>query len=132
MNSYQFILSTSQEGFYDITSKIRDAITESGIKDGICIVYCPHTTSAITINECYDSNVCSDILSSLNKTFPDLGDFKHEEGNSAAHIKSSIIGVSKTIIVENSKLMLGRWQGVFFCEFDGPRTRKFYVKIIPQ
>jgi len=130
MNLYQFTLSTSKEGFFDITEKVRDAVASSKIKNGICVVYCPHTTAAITINENSDPNVVTDLLFALNKTFIDRKEFKHIEGNSVAHLKSSIIGASETIIINNGKLVLGNWQAIYFCEFDGSRTRKFYVKIL--
>lgn len=130
MNFYQFTLSTSKEGMFDITDMVKDALAMSKVSDGICVVYTPHTTAAITINENADPDVIKDFLYGLAKTFPDRTEYKHLEGNSSAHLKSSTIGCSETIIIENSKLLLGTWQGIYFCEFDGPRTRKFYVKII--
>lgn len=130
MNFYQFTLSTSKEGMFDITDMVKDALAMSKIADGICVVYTPHTTAAITINENADPDVVKDFLYGLAKTFPERAEYKHLEGNSSAHLKSSTIGCSETIIIENSKLLLGTWQGIYFCEFDGPRTRKFYVKII--
>lgn len=130
MNFYQFTLSTSKEGMFDITDMVKDALAMSKIADGICVVYTPHTTAAITINENADPDVVKDFLYGLAKTFPERVEYKHLEGNSSAHLKSSTIGCSETIIIENSKLLLGTWQGIYFCEFDGPRTRKFYVKII--
>ena len=96
----------------------------------MCLVYCPHTSAGITINESADPDVVKDLLFALNKTYPDRAEFRHSEGNSAAHLKSSIIGCSVTIPVENCKLVLGTWQAVYFTEFDGPRVRKFYVKVI--
>jgi len=130
MSLYQFTLSTSKEGFFDVTEKVKDAVASSKVKNGICIVYCPHTTAAITINENSDPDVVTDLLFAFNKTFIDRKEFKHIEGNSAAHLKSSIIGASETIIINNGKLVLGTWQAIYFCEFDGPRTRKFYVKVL--
>lgn len=130
MNLHQFTLSTSKEGFFNITNQVKDALASSKIKDGLCVVYCPHTTAGITVNENTDPNVVKDMLLGLEKAYPDRTEFMHAEGNSSAHLKSSAIGVSKTFIVENGKLLLGMWQGIYFCEFDGPRTRKFYVKII--
>ena len=125
-----YTLKTGKEGFYDITSAIMDAIKKSGVDAGLCVVYCPHTTSGITINENADPNVVRDLLYGLDKAFPDRGEFRHSEGNSAAHLKASCIGSSVTIIVENGALKLGTWQGVYFCEFDGPRERTYHIKII--
>lgn len=130
MNLYSFTLSTGKEGLYNITSMIKDAVAASNIKDGACVIYTPHTTAAITINENADPDVVKDLLFAFEKTFPDRTEFKHAEGNSAAHLKSSLVGCSETIIINNGKLLLGTWQGIYFCEFDGPRTRKFYVKIL--
>ena len=125
-------LKTAKEGFYNITPAIRDAIKKSRVDAGLCIVYCPHTTAGITINENADPDVVKDLLYGLGKAFPDRPEFRHSEGNSAAHLKASCIGSSVTIIVENGKPKLGTWQGVYFCEFDGPRERTFQVKIIPS
>ena len=116
--------------FEDITSKVRDVVQKSGITDGICYVYVPHTTAAITINENADPSVSRDILYELNKVIPFSDGYHHMEGNSAAHIKSSLVGVSEMIFIEGGRLVLGTWQGIYFCEFDGPRTRKAYIKII--
>lgn len=127
---FEYSLNTEKEGFYNITSYVKDALSKSNIENGICIVYCPHTTSGITINENTDKDVEKDILLGLETCFYDRTEFKHFEGNSSAHLKSSVIGVSQTIIVNNKALVLGRWQGIFFCEFDGPRKRQFYVKIL--
>lgn len=130
MNLYSFTLSTGKEDFYNITSMVNDAVSMSNISDGICVVYTPHTTAAITINENADPDVVKDLLFAYNKLMPDMPEFNHAEGNSAAHLKSSLTGCSETIIIQNGKLLLGTWQGIYFCEFDGPRTRKFYVKIL--
>ncbi|KXZ40081.1 secondary thiamine-phosphate synthase enzyme [Alkalithermobacter thermoalcaliphilus JW-YL-7 = DSM 7308] len=130
-NFYQFSLSTTNsQQFIDITHLLREAIHKSNIKDGIAICYCPHTTAGITINEKADPDVVKDILNTFNKAFPERGDYKHFEGNSHAHIKSSLVGCEKTIIINNGELVLGTWQSIYFCEFDGPRQRKVYVKII--
>ncbi len=115
--------------FIDITSKVEKIVSDSGVKEGACIVYCPHTTAAITINESADPDVVRDIKNILHFLIPREKGYKHSEGNSAAHIKSSIIGCSETIIIKGGKLVLGTWQGIFFCEFDGPRDRKAYVEI---
>ncbi|MBR4511080.1 MAG: secondary thiamine-phosphate synthase enzyme YjbQ [Ruminococcus sp.] len=127
---FNFQLSTSKEGLIDITAEVTEAIAESGVNEGICIVYCPHTTAAITINENADPDVKTDFISGLDSTFPDLATFLHAEGNSDAHLKSSVVGASEMIIVAGGKPLLGTWQGVYFCEFDGPRNRKFYVKVM--
>ena len=123
-------LTTGKEGLYDITSAVRDAIRKSGQDSGLCLVYCPHTTAGITINENADPDVVKDFLFGLGKAFPDRPEFRHAEGNSAAHLKASCIGSSVALIVENGVPLLGTWQGVYFCEFDGPRERTFHVKII--
>ena len=130
MKKQEFRLNTDREGFYSVTRQVEQAVLESGVKDGICLVYCPHTTAGMTINENYDPDVARDLLYALDKTYPDRKEFRHMEGNSAAHLKASALGSSVTLMVEEGKLMLGTWQGVYFCEFDGPRQRKFYVKVI--
>ena len=127
---FSYKLSTDKECFVNITAKIHEAIKKSNTKNGIAIIYCPHTTAAITINENADPDVIHDMLFALNKTFPDRTEFRHAEGNSAAHLKASHIGASETVIIENGTIILGTWQSIYFCEFDGPRTRTFYVKII--
>ena len=127
---YEYPLQTGKEGFIDITDKVRDAVRQSGVFDGMATVYCPHTTAAITINENADPDVKTDLISGFNKVFPDFESFRHAEGNSDAHIKSSVVGASETIIVTGGRPLLGTWQGVYFCEFDGPRNRKFYVKVM--
>ena len=127
---YNFTLHTDRENFYNITSYVRQAVIESGVSDGIAVVYCPHTTAGITINENADPDVVTDLLYALDKTFPDRPQFRHAEGNSAAHLKSGCIGASETVIIEDNRLMLGTWQGIYFAEFDGPRARRFFVKII--
>jgi secondary thiamine-phosphate synthase enzyme len=125
-----FTLKTKREGFIDITAQVSKAVAESGIENGVAIVYCLHTTAGITINENADSDVVHDLLFGLNAAFPDRREFRHAEGNSAAHLKASTIGSSVTVIIENAGLILGTWQGIYFCEFDGPRNRNFYVKVI--
>jgi len=116
--------------FIDITSQIQNMIPASGIKDGFCHLYVPHTTAGITINENADPSVKADILMVLNQIIPCKADYRHAEGNSPAHIKASLVGASEWIAIENSRLILGTWQGIFFCEFDGPRTRKIYVRFL--
>ena len=116
--------------FVDITSEIRKLVNESKVKEGICTVFVPHTTAAVTINENADPDVTTDMKKELNKVIPFNDNYKHLEGNSAAHIKSTLVGASESIIIENGNLALGSWQGIFFCEFDGPRSRKVWVKIL--
>ena len=130
MKSFVYSLQTETEGFYNITGSVRRALTESQIRDGICVVFCPHTTAGITINENADPDVVKDLLFALKETFPDRAEFCHAEGNSAAHLKASYMGSSATDLVEDGHLVLGTWQGIYFCEFDGPRTRKYFVKFI--
>jgi len=127
---FEYQLSTPRENLYNITSQVREAITKSGISDGIAVVFCPHTTAGITINENADPDVVHDILLSLKKTFTEQSGFRHGEGNSTAHFKSSAMGVSETVIIEGGRPVLGTWQGIYFCEFDPPRHRKFFVKVI--
>ncbi len=114
----------------DITSQVRQVVRESGIQDGLVHVYSMHTTAAITINENADPAVETDILNTINKVIPWDDNFRHMEGNSAAHIKVSLFGPSELIPLEKGSLVLGTWQGIFFCEFDGPRNRKVNVKIL--
>jgi len=125
-----YVLKTGKEGFYDITPAVREAIRKSGALDGLCLVYCPHTTAGLTINENADPSVVNDLLLGLDKAFPDRPEFRHAEGNSAAHLKAGCLGSSVTIIVEKGAPLLGTWQGVYFCEFDGPRDRRYHIKII--
>jgi secondary thiamine-phosphate synthase enzyme len=117
----------------DITSQVQDVVSKSGIACGDAVVYCPHTTAAITINENADSDVVHDILSTLAELIPHKrGGYRHCEGNSDAHCKSSLIGCSEQVLIKGGKLNLGTWQGIFFCEFDGPRDRKVLVQIRGQ
>jgi secondary thiamine-phosphate synthase enzyme len=127
---FEFTLSTSREYYYDITQQVREAVSKSGVTEGIAVVYCPHTTAGITINENADPDVVGDLLLGFKKAFPDRPEFHHVEGNSAAHLKASVLGASVTVLIHNSSLTLGTWQGIYFCEFDPPRNRKFYVKIV--
>ncbi len=114
----------------DITQAIQRLVAESGVRSGVCHIYVPHTTAALTINENTDPNVGRDILKELNKIIPFDDDYGHSEGNSAAHIKSTLVGMSKSILVDEGRLALGTWQAVFFCEFDGPRDRRVMVKVM--
>jgi len=124
------VKTNKREEFINITSYIKGAVKESGVENGIAIIFVPHTTAGVTINENADPNVTTDMIEGLNEMVPNLRNFRHIEGNSDAHIKASLIGSSVTVIIENGNLKLGTWQGIYFCEFDGPRFRKFYVKII--
>lgn len=126
----KYNIKTDKEGLYNITSYVRQTLNESGVESGIAVIFCPHTTAAITINENADPDVQTDLLFALDKTYPDRPQFRHMEGNSAAHLKSSCVGASETVIIEDGALLLGTWQGIYFAEFDGPRTRSFYVKIV--
>lgn len=127
---YAYTLETPTEDFCPITAQVQGAVAESGIADGICVVYCPHTTAGITINENADPDVVTDLLLAYRKAFPDRPEFRHMEGNSSAHARASAVGSSVTIPVRNGRLVLGTWQGVYFCEFDGPRRRTFSVSVI--
>ena len=127
---YEYSLTTQHEDFYNITPQLREAIAKSGIASGYAIVYCPHTTAGITINENADSDVVRDLLLGLREAFPDRLEFRHSEGNSIAHLKASTMGSSATVIIDGGRPLLGTWQGVYFCEFDPPRQRRFYVKVV--
>ena len=127
---YQYSLSTKKEHLYNVTAQLREAIVKSGVAEGIVVVFCPHTTAGITINENADPDVATDMIFGLSKAFPDRAEFAHFEGNSAAHLKASCIGESVTVIVSGGRPLLGTWQGVYFCEFDPPRSRKFFVKVL--
>jgi len=121
--------SRTQTEFIDITSEVGKSVRSSGITRGSCLVYVPHTTAGVTINESADPAVRTDILMILNQLVPWKAPYRHNEGNSPAHIKSTLVGVSQTVPVKDGRLVLGTWQGIFFCEFDGPRTRKVHISI---
>jgi secondary thiamine-phosphate synthase enzyme len=124
------IRTRAGEEIVDLTSEVQGVVASSGAKDGLCVVFVPHTTAGVTINENADPDVRADILTALRRAVPDNIPFAHSEGNSPAHIKASLIGSSVTVIVEDGKLLLGTWQGIQFCEFDGPRSRKLYVQVL--
>ena len=124
------VQTNTQTQIIDITAQIQKVVRESGISEGLCCVFIPHTTAGVTISENADPSVRHDIIMELNKVIPLNDHYSHLEGNSAAHIKASIIGSSVNVPVENNNLLLGTWQGICFCEFDGPRPRKVYVKIV--
>ncbi len=126
-------LKTRQRNeFIDITEQVSEFIQKNKIEDGSIIIYIPHTTAAIIVNENCDHSVVDDIQKTMNQLVPCNHSYSHTEGNADAHIKSAIIGSSRTLFFENKKLLLGTWQGIFFCEFDGPRDRKVYIKLIPD
>ena len=121
------LATTGPNDIIDITGQVQEAVKKSGLKDGVCHLFVPHTTAGITINEGADPSVKRDILTSLNRLVPFEGDYQHAEGNSAAHIKTTMVGTSAVCFIEDSQLVLGTWQAIFFCEFDGPRTRRVYI-----
>ena len=122
------VKTRSRIDMVDITASVQKELSKANVDDGFCVVYVPHTTAGITINEGADPAVCDDILTKLNEMVPPDAGYRHMEGNSDSHIKASIMGSSVTVMVEKGRLVLGTWQKIFFCEFDGPRTRKVYVK----
>jgi len=129
---YELHLQTNRrDEMLDITQKIENLLVQENVQDGLVVVFCSHTTAGITINENADPDVQKDILRRLDEIYPwDMPADRHLEGNSAAHMKASTVGASQTIIINKGKLLLGRWQGIYFCEFDGPRSRTCYVKIL--
>lgn len=132
MIRYIEIKSRARAEFINITGKVQDIVKNSGVRNGICHLFVLHTTAGVTINEGADPAVQRDMVTFLNKLVPNDPYFTHAEGNSDAHIKSSIIGATQSVFIENTKLLLGTWQAVYFCEFDGPRQRKIAVKITPD
>ncbi|HOA54311.1 MAG: secondary thiamine-phosphate synthase enzyme YjbQ [Acetivibrionales bacterium] len=124
------VKTSSSDEMINITSLVRQDVQKSGITSGIAVVFVPHTTAGVTINENADPDVVYDLLDIFRRAFPERGSYRHMEGNSHAHAKASVTGSSCTVIIENGQLKLGTWQGIYFCEFDGPRTRKVYVKLI--
>lgn len=131
MSMQKFQLRTSNRvEFIDITNEVRKLVNESGVTDGVCVVFVPHTTAGITINENADPSVVRDILSTLSDLVPQDRPYTHYEGNSDSHIQASLMGFSVNVIVEGGQLQLGTWQGVYFCEFDGPRSRQVWIKML--
>ena len=126
----KYDLRTKREEMVDITGLVEACLEESGVQEGICLVYCPHTTGAISVNENTDPAVQEDIFLALRENLPDNPNFGHLEGNSRAHLLSSLFGASQAFIIQDGRLLMGTWQGIYFLEFDGPRTRSFYVKIL--
>jgi secondary thiamine-phosphate synthase enzyme len=128
-----FTVKTSRrEEWIDISGEVQRAAAASGIAEGICVVFAPHTTAALTINENADPDVVHDVILALDAAVPDRREFRHAEGNSAAHTKSSLVGASVTIIITGGKLLLGTWQSIWFNEYDGPRTRKVHVRVMGE
>ncbi len=115
----------------DITGEVQKAIQECGLENGLAMVFVPHTTAGVTINENADPSVVADLLENLERLVPQHGNYRHSEGNSDAHCKASLVGSSVSVAVQSGKLVLGTWQGIYFCEFDGPRSRKFQVLVLP-
>lgn len=126
------IKTNSRTELIDITDKIQIAVLKSKIKNGLCVVFCPHTTAGLTINENADPSVRRDIINTLNKMVPENAGYSHSEGNADSHIKSSLLGSSLNIFIEAGQLALGTWQGIYFCEGDGPRSREVWIKIIKE
>jgi secondary thiamine-phosphate synthase enzyme len=126
------INTTRRTQFVDITEEVQSAVTQSKITSGICHLYVPHTTAAVTINEHADPDVASDVEAAFDRLIPHRGPYKHREGNSDSHIKSILVGNTQTVFIADGRLALGRWQGIFFCEFDGPRSRQIHLKINPD
>ena len=125
----QFSLNTPAEGFIDITGQVRKIVASGNVQNGLCQIFVPHTTAGVTINENADPDVVTDMLAALGKMVPDLH-YRHSEGNSPAHVKSSLVGCSIMVPISEGRLCLGTWQGIYFCEFDGPRTRKVWVNLV--
>ncbi len=132
MTSQLSVSTRKRVEFVDITAEVERTVRESGVASGTCVVYVPHTTAAITINENADPDVRRDIIAQLERIVPRQGDYHHMEGNADAHIKASLVGFSATLLIEQGAIVLGTWQGIYFCEFDGPRSRQVYVKIVPD
>ncbi|OGW83644.1 MAG: hypothetical protein A2987_04685 [Omnitrophica bacterium RIFCSPLOWO2_01_FULL_45_10] len=124
------IQTKSRMELQDITARVEDVVRAAKVKNGICHIFIPHTTAAVTINENADPSVQRDIVNWLNENVPFDADYGHSEGNASAHIKSTIVGIDREVFIEEGRLKLGAWQGIFFCEFDGPRRRNVYVKIV--
>ncbi len=123
------VRTRSRSQMVNITSEVQEAVRESGVQDGVCIVFVPHTTAGVTVNEGADPSVCTDIEDTLSKAFPKSPHYRHAEGNADSHIKTTLVGPSATILVEGGQICLGTWQAIFFCEYDGPRSRKVWVRV---
>jgi len=130
METFQ-VKTSSRVQFLDVTALVKEAVSKSGVRDGLAVVYVTHTTAGITINEAADPSVATDISAKLSQLVPLDGSYRHSEGNSDAHIKASIMGSAVNLIIAGGSPVLGTWQGIFFCEFDGPRSRRVLVKVLP-
>ena len=126
------IKTRSRVDFQDITLKVRDIVGTSGVQSGVCYIFVPHTTAGITVNEHADPSVVEDIAAQLEAIVPQNNNYRHMEGNAPAHIKASLMGSSEALLIEEGAIVLGTWQGIFFCEFDGPRNRTLLIKIMPD
>lgn len=126
----QKIKTNAQTQLIDITSQIQQMVQSAGVRSGACLLYVPHTTAAVTINESADPSVAEDVLMILNRMVPWKAPYRHLEGNSPAHVKATLVGASELVAIEEGRLLLGTWQGIFFCEFDGPRTRKIHLNFL--
>jgi len=130
---HQFTVTTqARTEFVDITERVQAAVGQSGTRSGVAHVFVPHTTAGVTINEDADPSVVADVLAALGRAVPDSAPYRHSEGNSPAHVKASLMGFCQTVPIEEGKLVLGTWQGIYLCEFDGPRTRRVIIKIQPD
>ncbi len=130
---YQIDVQTrSKEDFVDITQQVRDCVRKSGVQNGVCVLFVPHATAGLTVNENWDPSVKADTLATLDRLVPWRANYQHVEGNAAAHIKSCLVGTSETLLVDAGNLVLGTWQGVFLAEFHGPRRRQVLVRVIPD
>ncbi len=130
---FEIQVNTQQkDDFVDITAQVRDCVRESGVQNGICVIFVPHATAGLTVNENWDPSVKADTLITLERLVPWTANYRHAEGNAAAHIKSCLVGVSQTLLVEGGNLLLGAWQGVFLAEFHGPRRRRVLVRVVPD
>jgi secondary thiamine-phosphate synthase enzyme len=124
------VATKARQGFHDITAEVQAEVKRSGVQEGVCVVFCPHTTAGLTLNENWDPTVQHDIGVGLDAISPPRTEYRHGEGNSPAHIKSSLVGASQTLLIAEGKLVLGTWQGVYLAEFDGPRRRRVLVKVM--
>ena len=124
------VKTNSRAELIDLTAQVQEVVGKSKVRDGVCFLFCPHTTAGLTINENADPSVQQDIVNTLNRIIPQGRDYTHAEGNSDSHIKSSLLGPDLSIFIESGKLCLGTWQGIYFCEFDGPRNRNLFIKLI--
>ena len=126
------IKTLSRVEFQEVTPKVRDIVGESGVQNGVCHIFVPHTTAGVTVNEHADPSVAEDIAAQLEAMAPQSRNYRHLEGNAPAHIKASLVGSSEALLIEDGRIVLGTWQGIFFCEFDGPRNRNLLIKVVPD